>query len=120
MQTLTHLQADGLGISHFVEVTLPLAQPHSQFPLQVTELFCSQQVLLWQAGPLELQWVNAPQRQCFLYLAGSVSMTAGDGEVRQFGPGDLLMVEDTTGQGHCTCIPDGLKALVIQALPSGA
>jgi hypothetical protein len=115
MQTLTHLRADSAGISHFIDLPLPPGKTHPLFAVQVTDLFRAGQVVHWQSGPLALQWVNAPQRQCFLYLTGSVEMTAGNGETRRFGPGDLLMVEDTTGQGHCTSIPLELSAIVMQA-----
>ena len=36
-----------------------------------------------------------------------VQLSAGDGEVRVIGPGEVLLVEDTTGKGHITKIIDG-------------
>jgi uncharacterized cupin superfamily protein len=35
-------------------------------------------------------------------LSGQVEIEAGDGAVRRFGPGDVLLAEDLTGQGHLT------------------
>ncbi len=29
-------------------------------------------------------------------------MTAGDGEVRRFGPGRIILMDDLTGKGHIT------------------
>lgn len=48
----------------------------------------------------DYDWHNSPQRQYIVMLEGSVDVESGDGEVRRFGPGDILLVEDTTGRGH--------------------
>jgi hypothetical protein len=45
-------------------------------------------------------WHPAPRRQFQFFLAGTVGAESGDGEVRHFGPGDAVLVEDTTGRGH--------------------
>jgi hypothetical protein len=49
-------------------------------------------------------WHNAPRRQWCITLAGSVDIGVGEGTVRTFGPGDVFLAEDVTGQGH-TAIP---------------
>ena len=33
-------------------------------------------------------------------LDAAVNITAGDGETRHIGPGEIVLVEDTTGKGH--------------------
>jgi hypothetical protein len=43
-----------------------------------------------------------PSRQMVYCLSGSFRITASDGETRSFGPGDALMLTDTTGNGHVT------------------
>jgi hypothetical protein len=45
---------------------------------------------------------NAPERRFIIHLRGSVEVQASDGEVRRFGPGDIVLLEDTTGAGHTT------------------
>jgi hypothetical protein len=35
-----------------------------------------------------------------ILLRGRGSITVSSGEVREFGPGDVFLVEDTTGEGH--------------------
>lgn len=45
-------------------------------------------------------WHNAPQRQYILMLDGAVDVEIGDGTVRRFSTGNVLLVEDTTGHGH--------------------
>ena len=52
------------------------------------------------SGEYNLDWHNAPRRQFIIMLEGQVEIIIGDGTKRQFGPGDILLAEDTTGQGH--------------------
>ena len=42
----------------------------------------------------------APQRQFVIHLKGAVEIETGDGTTRQFGVGDVLLADDTTGEGH--------------------
>ena len=49
----------------------------------------------------------APARQFVIMLEGLVEIEVGSGEKRIFKPGDILLAEDTTGQGHRSRIPDG-------------
>jgi quercetin dioxygenase-like cupin family protein len=51
-------------------------------------------------------WHNAPRRQFVVLLEGKEEIEIGDGTKRQFGPGDILLVEDTTGRGHKVRIID--------------
>lgn len=43
---------------------------------------------------------NAPQPQYIIYLEGEVEVTTSSGETRVFNPGDVLLANDTTGEGH--------------------
>ncbi len=56
---------------------------------------------------------SAPRKQYAVVLTGSLVIQTGDGEEREFGPGQVLLMDDTTGEGHlttfsheepCTCI----------------
>jgi quercetin dioxygenase-like cupin family protein len=47
-------------------------------------------------------WHHAPGRYCVFTLSGAVDIEIGDGTVRRLGVGDILIAEDTTGQGHVT------------------
>ncbi len=44
----------------------------------------------------------APRRQYIITIAGELELGTGDGTVRRFGPGTVLLAEDLTGQGHTT------------------
>jgi quercetin dioxygenase-like cupin family protein len=50
----------------------------------------------------ELGWHCAPRRQYSITLAGEAEIEVGDGTVQRVGPGDVLLAEDLTGQGHIT------------------
>jgi len=47
-------------------------------------------------------WHHAPGRAAVFTLSGAVDIEIGDGTVRRLGPGDILIAEDVTGQGHVT------------------
>ena len=51
-------------------------------------------------GDYDLSWHPAPRRQYIINLDGGVQITASDGEARQIGAGEVILVEDTTGKGH--------------------
>jgi quercetin dioxygenase-like cupin family protein len=45
-------------------------------------------------------WHPEGQRQYVIAMRGQLELTASGGEKRVFGPGDILLAEDTTGKGH--------------------
>lgn len=47
-------------------------------------------------------WHTAPRIQYVIVLSGQMEIGIGDGTKRMFNPGDILQVEDLTGQGHTT------------------
>ncbi len=47
-------------------------------------------------------WHNAPRLQYVIVLSGKMEIGIGDGTKRMLNPGDILQVEDLTGQGHTT------------------
>lgn len=54
-----------------------------------------------------LDFHNAPRRQYVINLKGGVEIEVGDGSKRQLHAGDILLAEDTTGQGHISRAIDG-------------
>jgi len=60
-------------------------------------------------------WHNAPRRQYVIFISGGqMEVVVGDGTTRRFGPGDAVLFEDLTGQGHTSRIvgADRLAAIV--------
>ena len=49
-----------------------------------------------------LDWHCAPRRQYSISLSGTAEIEVGDGTVARVGPGDVVLAEDLTGQGHVT------------------
>ena len=47
-----------------------------------------------------IDWHPAPRRQFVVTLSGQWDIECGDGSVRRFSPGDVMLAEDLTGQGH--------------------
>jgi hypothetical protein len=50
----------------------------------------------------ELSWHCAPRRQYSISLSGTAEIEVGDGTKVRLGPGDVVLAEDLTGQGHIT------------------
>jgi len=49
-----------------------------------------------------LNWHCAPRRQYTITLSGQAEIEVGDGTVKRIGPGDVILAEDLSGQGHIT------------------
>ena len=49
-----------------------------------------------------LNWHCAPRRQYSISISGTAEIEVGDGTVARVGPGDVVLAEDLTGQGHVT------------------
>ena len=59
-----------------------------------------------------LGWHNAPRRQWCITLSGSCEIGLGDGTKKTFGPGDVFLAEDETGQGHTALPKNWVRAFV--------
>ena len=113
------IYADPAGESHFEDVEVELSQMNfvppapplnlSSFSPALQYAFCS-----FPAG-WRGDWHPTPQRQIFFVLSGETAAQVSDGEVRHFGAGSVLLVEDTTGKGHVSWVmskTDALAAVV--------
>jgi hypothetical protein len=59
-----------------------------------------------------LDWHRAPRRRWVITLSGTVDIGLGDGSFVTFGPGDVFLAEDVTGQGHRATPHDWVRAYV--------
>jgi len=93
------------GRSHVAEETLSM-QPFTDSEGASGESAPSQPVsaINFRVSPpgYVLDWHCAPRRQYSISLAGSAEIEVGDGTVVRLGPGDVVLAEDLTGQGHIT------------------
>ena len=51
----------------------------------------------------------APRRRWQVGVQGRTIIGLSDGTSHTFGPGDVRLIEDTTGKGHTTTYPDGFN-----------
>ena len=103
---ITRIWTDEADESHFedheVELqTLDFAPPAA--PFGVSAPLAAERALLFEfpAGWFG-DWHPAPHRQLYINLGGQLEVEVGDGQVRRFGPGDIVLLEDLTGPGHTT------------------
>ena len=92
----THFHDHGVAMTAGVYVPgIPLVD--SAAPLSVTMLTLSR----LEPGYTS-DWHPAPRRQFVFVLSGAIEVTVTDRETRSFGPGSVVLVEDTVGAGHQT------------------
>jgi hypothetical protein len=87
------------GEAHFEDIDIPLKDggPIGRLsePQAVKEIIFRE-----TPADYDYDWHNAPQKQYIIMLNAGVEITIGDGTKRVIHPGEVLLVEDTTGHGH--------------------
>ncbi len=84
--------------SHFEEKGLSFAEGER---MQTTVLQAASGVAFRRAPAGHvIDWHPAPRRQYVVTLSGQWDIECGDGTVRRFRAGDVMLAEDLTGQGH--------------------
>jgi hypothetical protein len=104
--TYHRIYTDSQGDSHLDAVTVeqsPARAAPPAAPFYVSEDGPASKYRFYTFEP---GWIGelhpAPTRQFLALLSGEVEMETTDGTVRRFGPGDLVLLEDTSGKGHVT------------------
>jgi hypothetical protein len=112
---VTRVFAGDDGRSQFEELDVPL---HESGYGQLSELVPGAGVI-FRSTPAEgaLGFHTAPRRQLVVTLSGAVEVECGDGSVRRFGPGDVMLADDTTGQGHISREVGGVRRSLFLPLP---
>lgn len=96
---ITRLYTGDDGESHFEDIEISLEDAGEIGRLSEPDPVTK--IIFRETGPkYDYDWHNAPRRQYIIMLEGEVDVEIGDGTVRRFGPGDVLLAEDTTGRGH--------------------
>jgi quercetin dioxygenase-like cupin family protein len=100
--TYVHVYTDGAGASHFREEHFEFSRGRdAASSIHVLEAKGGATLLRLKAGSVE-DWHNAPRAWYLIVLQGMSEVTTSDGQVRQFGPGSVVLLDDTTGKGHQT------------------
>ena len=121
--TYHRLYADAQGGSHFDMVTVKQslaigAPPAAPFYISVDKPASKYRFYSFQPGWIG-DWHPCPTRQFLALMSGAVEMETTDGTVRRLGPGDLVLLEDTTGKGHVTRnIGNGFAMFFVVPVPA--
>ena len=92
---------DEAGETHFEDVEVGLQEQNAQSALST--LYPAIGVIFRRTPPDQfIDWHPAPRRQFVVTLSGYAEVEASDGEVRQIGPGTVMLAEDLNGKGHIT------------------
>lgn len=94
------------GASHFEDIDIELRDQGAMG--RISDLWAGRGVIFREVDEdYALDFHTAPRRQFVINLKGSVEIEVGDGTTRLLGPGEILLAEDTTGQGHISRAVDG-------------
>ncbi len=100
----SRVYTDPAGESHFDDVEVEFAQADFAPPAPPVNLssFSPASQYVFSSLPTGWwgDWHPAPQRQILFLLSGGIAVQVSDGEVRHFGAGSVLLLDDTTGKGH--------------------
>jgi len=94
---VTRIYTGDDGQSHFEDLEVPLGSGSNR----LSELVPLTGVMFRHtAAGSTLDYHPAPRRQFVVTLTGRVEVGCADGTSRIFGPGDVMLADDITGQGH--------------------
>lgn len=89
--------------SHFEDLEIPTGETYFGGLVTVTAPLTVASIAFGEIDGLdEVPWHNPPCRQYIMMLQGAMEIEIGDGTRRIFNVGDVVLAEDTTGQGHIT------------------
>ncbi len=110
----TRLYADSNGESHFKEEEVTLAK-NERGTLRSEVIKATGVSVMITSATHDQEWHNPSHRQFVITLEGRIEIIASDGTKRQFGPGDIMLADDTTGRGHISRAVNNQprKALVV-------
>ena len=96
--------ADETGESHYEDVAVELtardfAPPAPPLYISALAPATDSAFIRFPAG-WNGDWHPTPHRQFFIFLTGAFAGETSDGERRSHGPGNVVLLEDTTGKGH--------------------
>jgi hypothetical protein len=115
--SFTHLWSDAQGVSHFRDEKLSFQAATPENPTAGTTARVNPDPESLVALPLRgatgatflylkraavEDWHRAPRRMYLIAVQGMSEVTASDGEVRRFGLGSIILMDDLTGKGHIT------------------
>lgn len=94
-----NIYVDDQGMSHWRDIQVEWDEERN-FSKLSKRLPATGIIFRQTSGDYDLDWHPAPRRQYIINLDGGVRITASDGEAREIGAGEVILVEDTHGKGH--------------------
>lgn len=96
-----NLYVDDQGETHFRDIEVEWGEQTASGRL--SKRLPATGIIFREVQPTyDLDWHPAPRRQYIITLSGEVEIEIGDGTVKRFGKGDIMLADDTTGRGHVT------------------
>ena len=103
-----NLYTDEKGESHFRDIDVEWAEERRGSKL--SKRLSATGIIFRETQPENtVDWHTAPRRQYIVNLQSGVKITASDGESREIGIGEVLLVEDVSGKGHLSQGLGGLR-----------
>jgi len=96
---LIRVYNDADGESHIDDVEIELDGEGTEG--QASHMWSVEGIIFREIQPGgSADWHPAPRRQLAINLSGEANIEVSDGTKRRVGPGQIFLVEDTTGKGH--------------------
>ena len=116
---IPRIYADDQGLSVFDEIDMPLADG-GPIGLLSKKFEAGDVIFRETPADYDFKWHPAPACQLLFIMKGSAEFTVSNGETRIFGSGDILLLEDTHGQGHCSkALNNEVRHSIFVTLPEG-
>lgn len=98
---VTRIRADRGGVTYFDEIEIPLEDAGAIG--QLSQPVAAESVVFRETGAeYDYDWHPAPARQFVVLLNGEIEIEVGNGEIRRFAGGEVILLEDVAGRGHRT------------------
>lgn len=94
-----NIYVDAIGETHWRDIEVEWVEQQN-FSKLSARLPANGIIFRETSGDYDLSWHPAPRRQYIINLEGGVKITASDGEAREIGAGEVILVEDISGKGH--------------------
>lgn len=102
------IKMDHDGGSHFGAVDVEMTEAQyapPALPFLISKPVDVQRSVFFTAP---VGWVGeshpTPRRQFYVGLAGELDVAVSSGETKRFGPGSVILLEDTEGAGHISTV----------------
>jgi hypothetical protein len=115
--TYIRIYSDADGQSHFEDLEAELTPANFAPPAPPLDLSASlpanSMAFFGARGGWLSDWHPSAARNMFIVISGEWEVESSDGELRRFGPGSVLLVEDTIGQGHKSRVVSEIESLAV-------